>query len=147
MAGDVGYLLSADMVADMHRAAGEAALGVAKGLLDANHIEYTAEVVFGSPVKAIVRCAAERRCTKIVMGTKGRSLLGNLVARSVANRVVGLAHVPVTLIKERGAAVSNMARSPEARAGKEIAHVGAQASGRLPCLDGGEWPDWFPCQV
>lgn len=99
-AGDVGFFMSADRVADMRRRAGEHALGAAKALLDAQRIEYTAEVVFGSTVKAIVRCAAERRCTKIVISTKGRSLLGNLVARSVANRVVRRAHVPVTLIEE-----------------------------------------------
>lgn len=98
--GDVSFFTSANMVADMRRRAGEHALSAAKALLDTHRIEYTAEVVFGSPAKAILRCAAEQRCTKIVMGTKGRSLLGNLVARSVANRVVRRARVPVTLIKE-----------------------------------------------
>jgi hypothetical protein len=41
-----------------------------------------------------------RACTKIIMGTKGRSLIANLLARSVASRVVRLAHVPVTLVKD-----------------------------------------------
>ena len=101
MAGDVNYFMSAEMVFDMRLDAGERALRGSKRLLDANHVQHTAEVVLGKPVQAIARCAAERGCTKIVMGTKGRSLIANLVARSVASRVVRLAHVPVTLVKHR----------------------------------------------
>jgi nucleotide-binding universal stress UspA family protein len=101
MAGDVNFFTSAKMVADKRRAAGERALRTARRMLDANHIEHTSEVVFGKPVEAIVRYAAERGCTKIVMGTKGRSLLANLLTRSVASRVVRHAHTPVTLVKER----------------------------------------------
>lgn len=101
MAGDVNFFMSAKMVADKHRGAGERAMRAAKRVLDANHIQHTSEVVFGKPVEAIVRYAAERGCTKIVMGTKGRSLLANLLTRSVASRVVRRAHIPVTLVKER----------------------------------------------
>jgi nucleotide-binding universal stress UspA family protein len=100
MTGDVSYFMSAQMVFDIRRDAGERALRAAKRLLDANHVQHTAEVIFGKPVEAIARCAAVRGCTKIVMGTKGRSLIANLVARSVASRVVRLAHVPVTLVKD-----------------------------------------------
>jgi nucleotide-binding universal stress UspA family protein len=100
MAGDVNYFMSAKMVFEMRRDAGERALRGAKRLLDANHVQHTAEVIFGKPAEAIARCAVERRCTKIVMGTKGRSLIANLVARSVASRVVRRAHVPVTLVKD-----------------------------------------------
>ncbi len=100
MAGDVNFFMSAKMIADNRRAAGERALRVAKRLLDANDIQHTSEIVFGKPADAIVRYAAQRGCTKIVMGTKGRSLLANLLARSVAGQVVRRAHVPVTLVKE-----------------------------------------------
>jgi nucleotide-binding universal stress UspA family protein len=100
MAGDVNYFMSAKMVFDMRREAGERALRSALRRLDANHVQHTAEIVFGEPVEAIARCAVERGCTKIVMGTKGRSLIANLVARSVASRVVRRAHVPVTLVKD-----------------------------------------------
>jgi nucleotide-binding universal stress UspA family protein len=101
MAGDVNFFMSARMAADRRRAAGERALRAARALLDAHRIEHTSEVVFGNPVDAILRCAVERGCTKIVMGTKGRSLIANLLARSVASRVVRRAHVPVTLVKKR----------------------------------------------
>jgi nucleotide-binding universal stress UspA family protein len=101
LSGEVHYAMSVNAVLEARCAAGENALTVAKALLDANHIEYTTEIVFGSPARAIVRCAVNQKCTKIVMATKGRSLLGNLISRSVSNRVVRFAHVPVTLIKER----------------------------------------------
>ena len=134
MAGDVSFLMSASMVANIRRAAGQDVLDIASALLDAHYIKHTAEVVLGSPVKAIVDCAAERRCTKIVMGTKGRSLLGNLVARSVASRVVRIAHVPVTLIKERAAAqIGGIRTAPPGDA-----HVGGRASDRYPRRDGRE---------
>ncbi len=101
MAGNVTFFMSAEMVADMRRAAGEPALRAAKSLLDANHIQHTAEIVFGKPVDAIVRYAAELGCTKILMGTKNRTLSANLLARSVASRVVRRAHIPVTVAKDR----------------------------------------------
>lgn len=103
LSGEVHYVMSATAALEARYAAGENALTAAKALLDSNRIEYTTEIVFGSPARAIVRCAADQKCTKIVMGTKGRSLLGNLISRSVSNRVVRFAHVPVTLIKEGGA--------------------------------------------
>jgi nucleotide-binding universal stress UspA family protein len=99
MVGDVNYFMSAQMIFDIRCDLGERALRAARRLLDANHVQHTARVVFGDPVKAIARCAAVSACTKIIMGTKGRSMIANLVARSVTSRVVRLAHVPVTLVK------------------------------------------------
>lgn len=101
LSGEVHYVTSVNAVLQARYAAGENALTAAKALLDSNQIEYTTEIIFGSPARVIVRCAVDQKCTKIVMGTKGRSLLGNLISRSVSNRVVRFAHVPVTLIKER----------------------------------------------
>lgn len=50
MAGDVSYLMSAQMVFDLRRDVGERALRTAKRLLDAHHVRHTAEIVFGKPV-------------------------------------------------------------------------------------------------
>ncbi|MGH8526552.1 MAG: universal stress protein [Gammaproteobacteria bacterium] len=90
--------------------------------------------MFGKPVEAIVRCAAERGCTKIVMGTKGRSLIADLVVRSVARRVVRLAHVPVTLIKESSCAAHSLNARP-ARPQNEMVQAGARSSGVSPHRD------------
>lgn len=103
LSGEIHYVMSMNAIVETRHAAGENALKAAKNLLDSNRIEYTTEIVFGSPARAIVRCAADQKCTKIVMGTQGRSLLGNLISRSVSNRVVRFAHIPVTLIKNKGA--------------------------------------------
>lgn len=104
LSGEINYyVMSISAVLAARYIAGENALKAAKALLDSKRIEYTTEIVFGSPAKAIVRCAAAQKCTKIVMGTRGRSFLGNIISRSVSNRVVRFAHIPVTLVKERGA--------------------------------------------
>ena len=39
------------------------------------------------------------KCDAIVMGTRGMTVLGNLVLGSVASKVVHLSSVPVTLVK------------------------------------------------
>ena len=115
LSGEIHYVMSMNAIVEARLAAGEDALKAAKALLDSNQIEYTAEIVFGSPASAIVRCALDRKCTKIVMGTQGRSLLGNLISRSVSNRVVRLAHIPVTLIKEGGTVRGNERRPRSGR--------------------------------
>ena len=126
MAGDVTLIASAGMTAGVRRAAGERALQSAKALLDVNDIEYTAEVAFGSPAETIVDGASARRCTKIVMGTNGRSLLSNIIRASVPSRVVRLAHVPVTLVKQSSV---REAREPgRASARSENADAGSQAA-------------------
>jgi nucleotide-binding universal stress UspA family protein len=49
--------------------------------------------------RSIVERAHELGCTHIVMGTRGMSLLGNLVLGSVATKVIHAARCPVTLVK------------------------------------------------
>jgi nucleotide-binding universal stress UspA family protein len=53
----------------------------------------------GDPGETIARRAAEIGCDWIVMGTHGRGRLANVVMGSVAQRVVHLSEVPVTLIR------------------------------------------------
>ena len=43
--------------------------------------------------------AQDHRCARIVMGTRGNGKLTNILIGSVANQVVQLAQVPVTLVK------------------------------------------------
>jgi nucleotide-binding universal stress UspA family protein len=68
-------------------------------MLEAHGIDYTAQVLLGEVAENIVRYAAERGCSSILMGTRGMSAIGNLLFGSVAARVVSRANVPVTLIK------------------------------------------------
>jgi nucleotide-binding universal stress UspA family protein len=98
-ARDVTLFTSARAVEMHRRSAGERALGPAKRALAAAEIPYVAEVAFGAPVDEIVRCATSSGCSKIVMATRGRGLVSQLLGRSVARRVTRLAPVPVTLVK------------------------------------------------
>ena len=57
------------------------------------------ESLEGDPGEAIARRAEELGCDSIVMGTHGRGRLGNALMGSIAQRVVQLSSVPVTLVK------------------------------------------------
>jgi nucleotide-binding universal stress UspA family protein len=99
MTGDVSVLASTKLVADLRRSAGEQALRDAKAALKRHAFQHTNEIVFGAAAEAIVRSAAERGCSKIVMGSRRTGLITNIVGRSVSSRVVKLSHVPVTVVK------------------------------------------------
>jgi nucleotide-binding universal stress UspA family protein len=53
----------------------------------------------GQSAQEIARVAADRNVDWIVMGTRGMNALGGLLLGSVAQRVVHLTTVPVTLVK------------------------------------------------
>jgi nucleotide-binding universal stress UspA family protein len=59
----------------------------------------TTEAAEGSPGEEIVRVARENGIDQIVMGTHGRGIAGAVFLGSVAQRVVHLAPMPVTLVK------------------------------------------------
>ncbi len=51
----------------------------------------------GDPAEAIVRCARERGCDLIVMGTRGLGAVAGLALGSVASRVLQRVEIPVVL--------------------------------------------------
>jgi nucleotide-binding universal stress UspA family protein len=55
--------------------------------------------VIGDAPSVIANLARRLKCDAVVMGTRGMTLLGNLVLGSVASKVVHLSSVPVTLVK------------------------------------------------
>ena len=99
MSGDVTVLITVEMVRQRRKAAGERALARAGRMLAAAHIACETQIALGSPVQEIVRCAAERQCDMIVMATREQGLLQQLLGRSVAQRVIKLAPMPVTVVK------------------------------------------------
>lgn len=67
--------------------------------LAGSNVLVTTHVEIGPVAEGIIQYAQAHNIDQIVMGTRGMGALGNLVLGSVANRVVHLAHVPVTLVK------------------------------------------------
>ena len=99
MSGDIGPNVTVEMVRLARLAAGEEVLRPARELLNTNGIPCATTVLFGSPAQAIVQYVKERDIDAIVMGTRGMNALKSFVLGSVAAKVVGLADVPVTLVK------------------------------------------------
>lgn len=99
MAGDVTPFTTAREVLEARRRAGEKALARASRALAAARIAHTSGIALGAPATEIVRAAAAHACARIVMATLNTGLLRLLLRRSVAQRVVASAPVPVTLVK------------------------------------------------
>jgi len=53
----------------------------------------------GDPALSIIKCAVSKASDEIVMGTRGRGHIAQVLLGSVASKVVQLAGVPVTLVK------------------------------------------------
>lgn len=99
MSGDVGPLVTTEMVKYTRLATGEEILRRARGLLDRAGVLYVASILFGVPAETIVRYVEDHEIDAVFMGTRGMSALRNLLLGSVATKVVGSAQVPVTLVK------------------------------------------------
>ena len=59
-------------------------------------------LVKGIPVTRILQVAQKQKASMLVMGSKGITGLRHLLLGSVAEQVVSLARLPVTIVKERG---------------------------------------------
>ncbi|MBN9522693.1 universal stress protein [bacterium] len=81
-------------------------------------------LVEGEPTGAILAAAAEVRCDLIVMGTRGRSELGRLLAAGTADAVSRRAHCPVLMVRP----------APEAPPrGVGVTRAAGRRAGRRPC--------------
>ena len=86
-------------LAKMEREWGESAIAPARKILKAAGVACVEHIEQGEIAPTVARLAQELTCDQIVMGTRGRSALGDLVLGSVAIKVLHLAKVPVTLVK------------------------------------------------
>lgn len=80
-------------------ARGTEMVGRAAKVLADRKIAFQTHVRVGSIELAIIAVANEVRCEQIVMGTRGQGAAKSLLIGSVAQKVVHLADVPVTLVK------------------------------------------------
>lgn len=91
---------AADAMLDRYqRAEAEAALAPPQRLLADADLRCERALRAGDVPPAIASYAEEHRCDEIVMGMRGRGALGRLVMGSVANHVLHLTKVPVTLVR------------------------------------------------
>ena len=77
---------------------GEAALREARRILDDAGASYVAQVKVGEVAQTIAQAAVANDCDAIVMGTAARTLIGSLLANNLADKVIRIAHLPVTLV-------------------------------------------------
>lgn len=95
----VRRMIKPDELVKMEREWSESALVPARTILKAAGVACVEHVEQGEIAPTIARLADKLGCDQIVMGTSGRSALGDLVLGSVAVKVLHLAKVPVTLVK------------------------------------------------
>ncbi|AVJ29587.1 universal stress protein [Achromobacter spanius] len=95
----VSRLITQDMINDFYAREGREASEEARKSLDSAGVDYVSHVVFGNAPAEIAAYAQDHGCARIVMGTRGNGKLTNILIGSVANQVVQLAAVPVTLVK------------------------------------------------
>lgn len=95
----VRRMIKADELAALEKDWGETAIAPARSLLETAGVSCQSYMAQGEVATTIARFAQELSCDQIMMGTRGRSALGDLLLGSVAIKVLHLSSVPVTLIK------------------------------------------------
>lgn len=95
----VGDFVGAETVRGYHRDEADKALGPARERLAVANVPHAVEMRIGPIAETIAADAAESGCDEIVMGHRGMGGLSTLLLGSVADRVLRLAEVPVTIVK------------------------------------------------
>ena len=90
--------MGSDVVADYLRDLSEKELQPARRLLDLAGIEHDMVQRVGHVSQEIVACAKPGKFDLIVLGTKGRGAILDVLIGSVAQRVLATADAPVLLV-------------------------------------------------
>lgn len=96
---NVGRSVPADQLHAYHRENAEAALASARTLLDGAGVKYVVHIGVGDPPRVITHYAKEKGVDQIVMGARGLGTVASMVMGSVTTKVLGLAEVPVLIVK------------------------------------------------
>jgi nucleotide-binding universal stress UspA family protein len=99
MTGDVRQFVARSDISEYQRAQSDEALRPARDLLDGAGIAYEAHLAVGHAAECIIHRAEELDCDHIVMGTRGRSALADLLVGSTTLRVLHGTQLPVVLVK------------------------------------------------
>ncbi len=95
----VTTFVSREQVAGYQRDESINALAAGRKLLDEAGIAYQWHADVGPLAETIVQHCDALQCDEIVMGTRGRTALADLLMGSTVTRVVHLTKVPVLLVK------------------------------------------------
>ena len=101
-------------ILNVHREEGEAALRESAEILAASGIEHEAQVGFGPVAETIVHTAEAAGCDAIVMGTRARHPLVEMITRSVPARVLRRSRLPVMLVRHEAPPPPRHAGAPAA---------------------------------
>lgn len=99
LSGHAKMFISDEQLKAYYRDEGYAALKSAREKLDQAGVAYQHYIAVGPVAETIVQYAKENHCDQIIMGTRGMGAIADLVMGSVANKVIHLCNLPVTLIK------------------------------------------------
>jgi nucleotide-binding universal stress UspA family protein len=99
-ANKVSHAIGHEVVDGYLQEQGELALKPSLAALTAAGLTYVPHIKTGETADVILRVAEETGCTQIFMGTHGRGAISGLVLGSVATKVVHLAAIPVTLVRQ-----------------------------------------------
>jgi len=99
LSGHARMFLDKNEVRNYYDEEGTKALADAKRAAEASGLPFVTAIQPGQSAQTIVDYAGKQQCAHIVMGTRGLSALPGILLGSVANKVIHLADVPVTLVK------------------------------------------------
>ena len=88
-----------DTVSDYLRGLSEKDMASAQKLFDKIGVAHDMVIRFGHPAEEIKAMSESGKFDLIVMGSKGRSSIKDMVVGSVAHKVLAIAKVPVLLVK------------------------------------------------
>jgi len=95
----VRRMIKPEELATLEQEWGQSVIAPARAILEAVGVTCTERMVQGDVAQTIARLAEELACDQIIMGTQGRTSLGNVLLGSVASKVLHLSNVPVTMVK------------------------------------------------
>jgi len=99
VSGAVKMFIPRDQLNEFYEEQGQAALKVARDLVQESGVAYHVRVGVGDVAATVAAYARDQGCALIAMGTRGLGSIGNMLLGSVATKVIHLADVPVLLIK------------------------------------------------
>lgn len=97
--GNIRRFISQEAIESYHKEEGQAALEKAEDMLRFAGVNFESHIIVGHAAEAITQFSKKQNCSRIVMGTRGRSLLGNIMLGSVAYHAIHLTSMPITLVK------------------------------------------------